>query len=328
MSILERAWYRPDSWSRLLAPLAWLYGRVAKARRRAFTLHPERRYRAPVPVVVVGNISVGGTGKTPVISALAEHLRRAGWQPGIVSRGYGGRSAHYPLRVNASTAPAECGDEPLLLAQRTACPVVVDPNRSRAVQALLEGGGCNLVLSDDGLQHYALDRDIEIAVVDAVRGLGNGRLLPAGPLREPPARLSEVDFLVANGGAWPGATLMQLRCTALVQLTTGRRVSPADWQASPCVHAVAGIGNPERFFTTLTQLGFQPEPHPLPDHHDFEASDLDFADGLPVIMTEKDAVKCRRFARPEHWYLEVEADLPDEFLAALLQRLRQISPGS
>lgn len=322
---LEQAWYRPGSWSRCLLPLAWLYGAIARRRRQR--LAGEGAYRAPVPVIVVGNIAVGGTGKTPLICALAEHLRAAGWRPGIVSRGYGGKARHYPLQVRGDSQAAEVGDEPLLLARRSGCPVVVDPVRSRAVAALLAGGDCDLVLSDDGLQHYALARDIEIAVIDAARGLGNGLLLPAGPLREPPSRLQEVDFIVANGGAWPGGVHMSLKPTALVQLGTGLRCPLDAWSAGRRVHAVAGIGNPGRFFATLSGLGFELTTHPQPDHHAFTAADLSFGDDLPVIMTEKDAVKCTGFAAPHHWYLEVASELPESFLAALDERLRRLSPG-
>lgn len=316
---LERRWYRPQASNGWLRPLAALYGVVARRRRRLYQQGVKSSWRAPVPLIVVGNISVGGTGKTPLTQALCGWLRQQGWRPGIVSRGYGGHSAHYPLAVTAQTAAAACGDEPLLLAQSTGCPVVVDPQRSRAAQFLLSHYDCDLIISDDGLQHYALARDIEIAVVDGERGLGNRALLPAGPLRESPQRLDEVDLVVVNGGAWafPGAHRMVLQ----PGVPRGLDDQPAAL-APGRVHALAGIGNPQRFFDTLATLGFDPEPHPLPDHHAICEAELQFGDDLPLIMTAKDAVKCRAFDPYNRYYLPVNAELPPAFYRAL-QRLLQ-----
>lgn len=321
---LVRAWYGGGAWPLLLAPLSLLYGIVTGLRRGLYRagLLPSTRF--PVPVVVVGNITAGGTGKTPLIEVLVRELRARGWRPGIVSRGYGGRAANYPLVLSAATPAAEGGDEPVLLHRRTGAPVVVDPVRARAVVRLLAQGDCDVVLCDDGLQHYALARDIEIAVVDGARGLGNGWLLPAGPLREGAGRLAQVDFVVVNGegGDWPRATRMQLR--------------PEDWRAlggeggappapGSRVHAVAGIGNPGRFFAALRAAGYDVVEHAFPDHHAYIAADLDFGDALPVVMTEKDMVKCQSLPARQWWYLPVRAELPAAFFDRLNGRLAALA---
>lgn len=323
---LARAWYRehPALW--LLAPLSLLYALIILLRRACYRAGLLRSCRVDVPVVVVGNIAVGGTGKSPLTLALIERLRIAGFRPGVVSRGYGGRAV-YPLRVQADTSPALAGDEPVMIVRRSGVPLVVDPVRSRAVRHLLAQGGCDVVLCDDGLQHYALARDVEIAVIDGARGVGNGLLLPAGPLREPAGRLATVDFVVVNGddGMWPGATRMQL--------------VPGPWRAlgeeggmlpSPGsrLHAVAGIGNPGRFFAALAAQGYDVIPHPFPDHHVYTAADLAFDDGLPVVMTEKDMVKCRDLPLRNCWYVPVSAALPESFYEALLTRLRAVKRTS
>lgn len=318
------AWYRGAPWLWLLWPLSWLFMLVAALRRGLYRAGLRPVWRAPVPVIVVGNVTVGGTGKTPLTQALVARLRREGWRPGIVSRGYGGRAA-YPLRVTAQTSPAEAGDEPLSLQLATGAPVMVDPRRARGVAALLAQSDCDIVLCDDGLQHYALARDVEIVVIDGARGLGNGLRLPAGPLREAPARLAEADFVVVNGdaAAWPGAYAMQLRALPWQPLYSTGITPPAP---PARVHAVAGIGHPERFFAALTAAGYEVIAHPFADHHAFTALDLAFDDGLPVVMTAKDAVKCRAFARENWWQVPVEAVLPDTFWTALRDTLTRKAP--
>lgn len=318
---LVRAWYRGHPALLVLLPLAWLYGAIGGLRRLLYRSGWLKARRFPVPVVVIGNVTAGGTGKTPLTLALIEQLRAAGFRPGVVSRGYGGQ-ADYPLRLGAGTTPAEAGDEPVMLFRRAQVPLVVDPRRSRAVQCLLESGECDVVLCDDGLQHYALARDLEIAVVDGARGLGNGRLLPAGPLREPKTRLYQVDQVVVNGAGfqWPGAAVMQLQSGSWQPVAGGGGLSPP--APGSRVHAVAGIGNPERFFAMLRQQGFEVVAHAFPDHHDFSAGELDFADSLPVVMTEKDMVKCRPLARPGWWYVPVQAELPAAFFEVVIARLR------
>jgi len=318
---VERGWYEGSLWLTPLRPLGWLVGRVAGRRLRRFRDQAER---PPVPVLVVGNVAVGGTGKTPLVIALAERARQRGLKPVVISRGYGGRADDYPRVVAVDDDPRQVGDEPLLIARRAAVPVVLDPRRDRALECAVTAFNPDLVISDDGLQHYALPRSCEVVVIDARRGLGNRRCLPAGPLREPASRLSRVDFLVANGGAWPGATTMHLMPGDLVRLQDGEALDAASFRERyGAVHGVAGIGNPERFFRTLALLGLAVTPHAFADHHGFAADDLDFADGRPVIMTEKDAVKCRDFHDPRLWTLPVHASLPAATLDAMIDRALQ-----
>jgi tetraacyldisaccharide 4'-kinase len=327
LSALPRAWYSDARWIRSLEPVSRVFRGVADRRRRAYLSGRRSAWRAPVPVVVVGNIAVGGTGKTPLVIWLARWLGARGLRPGIVSRGYGGRTGRRPLLVTADTDPDLAGDEGPLVVRRTGRPLVVCADRVRAVRHLLDSHRCDVILSDDGLQHYALGRDVEIAVVDGALGLGNGLCLPAGPLREPPQRLAEVDMVVVNGAALglrEDEGVMRLVPRAFVGVGSGERVSlEAFVGAHRGVHAVAGIGNPGRFAQTLEQLGLEPLLHPHPDHHRFDGSELQFADDLAVVCTEKDAVKLSRLARvPGNcWYLEVEvAPGPglEERLAAVL----------
>jgi tetraacyldisaccharide 4'-kinase len=316
-------------WLQLLRPLSWLF-RIATSARRFFYRYLFARKRSLIPVIVVGNISVGGTGKTPLLIALADEARRRGLRVGIVSRGYGGNASIFPLSVDGNTSVAVCGDEPAMMAQRLGVPVVIDPDRARAVAAL--EGRCDVILSDDGLQHYAMARDIEIVVVDAARGFGNGLCLPAGPLREPLSRLRTVDFLVANGVDTVrflphhyDFVEMQLRPTACIHVATGERMTAEDFfRQHPSVHAVAGIGHPQRFFSTLRTLGTVVIEHPFPDHFHYAPSDLQFADVFPVVMTEKDAVKCRQMNLQQAWYVEVDACLPETFFHAVFECLEMV----
>ncbi|XOV88742.1 MAG: lipid A export permease/ATP-binding protein MsbA [Pseudomonadota bacterium] len=332
---LLQAWYSTAGWTALLTPLALIYTAVARFRRRRLTA---RQWLPPVPLVIVGNINVGGTGKSPLVLWLANQLVLKGMRPGIVSRGYGGRAAAYPLEVTALTDPTQSGDEPVMIARRTGCPVVVDPDRVAAVQYLLAEHECDIVLCDDGLQHYALGRHVEIVVLDGSRGLGNGRCLPAGPLREPPARLAEADFVVVNGGGDGSSLLpvagigMRLEPVAFVNVSSGERRALDDASFGGTVHAVAGIGNPERFFRTLRALGLNLLEHSFEDHHRFKLAELTFGDTLAVVMTEKDAIKVRQL-RPEllhqnFWYLEVDAHLPAQFLNDLQNRLCVYQKGN
>lgn len=308
-SWLQARWYSSQPPPLALQPLAALYGTVSRARRSRLIRHAQS---LPVPVIVVGNIAVGGTGKTPFAIWLVERLRSWGFRPGIVSRGYGGRAPAYPYSVLTDSDPALSGDEPLLLARHCACPVVVAPDRVAAAQALLERHDIDVVVADDGLQHYRLARDLEICVVDGARGLGNGALLPAGPLREPPQRLHDVDLVVVNGAGWDDPSLRPLRMQLVAheaRLLRGEGVRPLSAFCHRRVHAVAGIGNPRRFFDALREQGIEVIPHAFPDHHAYVAADLDFADSLPVLMTEKDAVKCAAFAAPDWWAVPVAARL-------------------
>ncbi|MBD8493782.1 tetraacyldisaccharide 4'-kinase [Pseudomonas syringae] len=323
---LLAAWYRGHPALALLRPLESLYRLVVNRKRARFLAGQGTIYKATVPVIVVGNITVGGTGKTPMILWLIEHCRRRGLKVGVVSRGYGARPASLPWRVRADQRASEAGDEPLLIVQRTGVPLVIDPDRGRAVQALLDAEPLDLILSDDGLQHYRLARDLELVLIDAARGLGNRRCLPAGPLREPVERLQSVDALLYNGAASDrqDGFAFTLQPSALVNLHTGQRVGVDHFPAGQAVHAVAGIGNPQRFFTTLEGLDWRPVPHAFADHAVFDAQALDFTPALPLIMTEKDAVKCRAFATRDWWYLAVDAQPSTAFVSWFDERLAQL----
>jgi tetraacyldisaccharide 4'-kinase len=304
--------------------LAAVYGAVVRLRLAAYARGWRKQQRAGVPVVVVGNIVAGGSGKTPLVIAIVERLRAAGRTPGIATRGYGRDEPQVPRWVETRSDPALCGDEPVLVARRTGAKVRADRDRVAAARALVEAG-CDVVVCDDGLQHYRLARDVEIEVVDARRGHGNGRLLPAGPLREPEARAAACDFHVltdAGGDAEPafGQWRMQLRAGDALPLVGGRPV-PLQAFAGRRVHAVAGIGDPERFFDTLRAHGMAVVPHAFPDHHRYTAGDFDFGSDLPVLMTEKDAVKCAAFAGDQHYMVPVRGELPEAFWIALLDRL-------
>lgn len=323
VDLLDRIWYGRHPARFALAPLSWIYRAVTALRRRAYTSGLLTIHHASVPVIVVGNLTVGGSGKTPRVIWLAGYLKSLGLNPGVVARGYGGQATQWPQQVRPDSDPTTVGDEAVVVARRTRCPVAVDPSRSAAVAALVEHGKCDVVISDDGLQHYGLARDIEIAVIDGVRRLGNGRLLPAGPLREPPQRLREVDFVVTNGIASRGEFAMKYVPVNPINVVDRRQTLDfADLQSTP-VHAVCGIGNPERFFQMLKNKGLKVVPHAFPDHHRFKAEDLDFGDDCPILMTEKDAVKCERFGIARCWSVPVTAELPEIFaqrLQALLLR--------
>ncbi|MBS3803396.1 MAG: tetraacyldisaccharide 4'-kinase [Oleiphilaceae bacterium] len=331
---VDRLWYGSGRPLWPLWPLAQLYRRVAASRREKAQLD---QASLPVPVIVVGNITAGGTGKSPLTAWLVETLLEEGWRPVILSRGYRGKAESYPLLVDGNTDAAAGGDEPVMLARQTGCPVVVDPRRVRGAQWAIARNLGNILVCDDGLQHYALPRDIELAVFDGQRGLGNGAPIPVGPLREDPERLAQVDFVIGNGGvletvAHPAQYLMTLAPTALRRVASGEagnaETEPLAWLQGRPVRAVAGIGNPERFFDTLRSLGARVRSMALPDHHDFSRSDLAVEPGEHLVMTAKDAVKCRHIAHDRCWALEVKARLPEAFRAALLARLAQVSAGN
>ena len=313
---LARGWYEDAWWLRMLAPLSWLFGHFARRRRMAALTGKRPPWRAPVPVLVVGNLNVGGTGKTPFVIWLVRQLQERGLNPGVVSRGYGSRRNRNPVSVPATGAdPGLVGDEPPIVASRTGAPVVICGDRVKAVRHLVLEHDVDIVVSDDGLQHYALARDIEIAVIDGDRGFGNGRLLPSGPLREPASRLAEVDWVIANrkpSGLAVNETVMVVRPLFFANLKTGVKMSPDQFAAHyPNVNAVAGVGNPDGFAGTLRALGLNPALHPLDDHHRFSGEEVRFDNDWPVVCTEKDAVKLRRLdiGLGHCWSLEIETEI-------------------
>jgi tetraacyldisaccharide 4'-kinase len=313
-------WYRRGVLAWMLWPASLLFRASATVRRLLYRMRLLSSVHPGIPVIVVGNLVAGGSGKTPLVLWLAELLKAKGWSPAIVSRGYGAR-VQAPREVTIVSEPAEVGDEPILLARRSGCPVWVGPERAAVIAALrVQHPGVDVVILDDGLQHYRLRRDLEIAVVDA-RGFGNGFMLPAGPLREPVSRLRSVDAIVSHGNAPVRGFAMRLAGESLHRMTDARERRAAASFAGQRVHAVAGIGDPNRFFLHLVALGVKPVPHPFPDHHPFTARDLEFGDEAPVLLTEKDAVKLRHAARPNWWVLPVTAQLDPAFGDWLLGRL-------
>lgn len=322
MNFLVSAWYKKSPWLKLLTPVSWLYQGVSNSKRCIYQRKLIKTKSFPIPIVVVGNITVGGTGKTPLIIELARILKENGYTPGIVSRGYGGKLGDVPHLVSIASDPNLCGDEPVLLARRSQCPVVICKKRVQAIEKLLElAPNCDVILSDDGMQHYAMRRDIEIAMVDGVRRFGNNLCLPAGPLREPVARLKSVDFIVNQGGTYPHEFAMQLVNQKIYNLYDTKAV----FTQEAAVHAVAGIGNPQRFFQHLRNLGFNIIEHVFPDHHRFQPHDIDFGKNSTVLMTEKDAVKCVKFADARHWCVAVTATCDAEFIKLFLERLAEVS---
>lgn len=313
---LVKLWYGQRAWpSYLLLPLSGLFCVISALRR---WLHKRQQLPHAVPIIIVGNITVGGTGKTPLVIWLVEKLRQAGLKPGVISRGFGSQGKTGLVQVHDH--PNAVGDEPLLIVQRTGVPLYVNPKRNQAVASLLAEQACNVIIADDGLQHYRLKRDLEICVIDGQRWFGNGWCLPAGPLREPVSRLLKCDFTVINGQT------LQLQAQHLINLKTGEQQALALWQGRT-VYAVTGIGNPQRFSVTLQQAGLKPRLRAYPDHHAFSAQDLIMAEDLPILMTEKDAVKCRPFATSACWYLPISAQIEPYLAAAILQRIQGLLHG-
>jgi tetraacyldisaccharide 4'-kinase len=323
-----KAWYGKQIWIYLFIPLSWVFCLVTRL-RKTFLVYCAQQ-KIAVPVIVVGNITVGGTGKTPLIIALVEHLQLKGYKPGVVSRGYGGNRRDYPFCIDINTIAHDSGDEPLLIFNATGCKVCIDSDRVSAARVLVEQG-CTIILSDDGLQHYRLGRDLEIAVVDGLRLFGNRQLLPVGPLRESVARLKTVDMRIVTG---PSASLipdLDLDYFAM-------HMEPVEWRKIDCnqpvsldairfthsTYAVAAIGNPKRFFNTLSDLALTFEEHVFPDHHEFSPEDFAFAKGETVLMTEKDAVKCQSFSKNNWYSLVVSAQLDAAFWKAFDQKLESL----
>ena len=318
-------WYtatRPPLWARVVA--GW-FARLSGVRRILYACGCLPRYRAPVPVIIVGNITVGGTGKTPLVLWLVKFLQARGFQPGIVCRGYGGHALQWPQRVTAASSPRMVGDEAVLLAQQAAgVPVVAAPKRAQAAKILLQDTSCDIIVCDDGLQHYALKRDIEIVVMDGQRRAGNGYVLPAGPLREPVSRLQQADFVLVYGVPQSNEFGITKHISGLRRLGFTEEVTALTAWRGRQVHAVAGIGHPQQFFDRLTEAGLRVIPHVFPDHWAFSAADVSFDDGLPVVMTEKDAVKCRVFDLPEAWSAVLEIEPDARWLPLLEQRVTSL----
>jgi tetraacyldisaccharide 4'-kinase len=334
MSFLERAWHERAGWLILLWPVSVLF-QALTAIRRAAQQSKQRPAYLTAPLIVIGNISLGGTGKTPLLITLSQELQKQGFKPGIISRGYGGDAPSYPLAVNSDSDVSQSGDEAFLIAEKTGCPVYVDPDRSAALQALLLHEDVDVVLSDDGLQHYNLYRDLEIVVVDGQRLFSNGFCLPAGPLRESMNRLKEAQHIVVNGEPareipqLAGASKMQLEPRSLVNMVSGekRPFAGAPFNMGNKLQAVSALGNPQRFYALLERLPYQVEIFSFPDHHRFTADDFE-QEGIdmhqPVVMTEKDAVKCRQFAKNNFWYLSVEVNLESQFFERLTEDIRRV----
>lgn len=327
MHWLERHWYRKTPVSLLLLPVSWLYCALMALRRGLYHRKIFSSAKLPAPVIVVGNITVGGTGKTPFVIWLAGFLQRQGLRPGIVLRGYRGKAADWPQDVTPRHDPDIVGDEAVMLARRSECPVAADPDRVRGARFLISEHRCNVIVSDDGLQHLRLARDIEVVVIDGERRFGNGYCLPAGPLREPVRRLRDVALRVVNGEPRAGELGMALTETGLCRVNAPDTRAAADAFRGEAVHAVAGIGHPARFFATLRKLGLEVIGHPFPDHHRFRPGDIRFDDRLPVIMTQKDAVKCERFAGDNVWYLAVEAQPDPRAGDEIWRRLKEVMRG-
>jgi len=328
---LQQQWIAFTLWHILLMPLSWLFGVVAAFRKWLYKINWLKSTRLSVPVVVVGNINVGGTGKTPLVIWLAEQLQLAGYRPGIISRGYGG-SAQQAAEVMASSSPFEVGDEPVLIAMRTSCPVFVSASRVEAGLALLAAyPECNVIISDDGLQHYQLQRNVEIIVYDSVKGFGNGALLPAGPLRESKNRLKTVDAVVSNGSVVNDELMlavkpieMQLESTYFYNVLDDSIKSDAQAFIGKKMLAIAGIGNPLRFFNQLRCMGLDFKSQSYSDHYAFTAEDFRGIEAEVVVMTEKDAVKCRSIAGANFWVLPVSATIKSDLLKIVLNKLNKL----
>lgn len=306
-NLFLQQWYEPKLWGWLLWPLAQIFAGLVLLRRFCYKKNILNVYYASVPVIIVGNITVGGTGKTPLVMYIAKLLQQQGFKPGIITRGYKGKIRTAAL-VHKNAEPSLVGDEAVLMANSCSCPVMIAKNRSNGVQALIQHHKVDIILSDDGLQHYALGRDIEIVVVDGQRRFGNGHSLPMGPLREMPSRLRTVDLTIVNG------TDMQVVCDRAYMLQDSDSSVGLDTFIGKTVHAIAGIGNPHQYFAQLRKLGLIVIEHTFPDHYAYKASDITFADALPILMTEKDAVKCRAFAKSYHWVVTTRVFVSDSIV--------------
>lgn len=325
MKWLTDSWYHTRAIRFLLLPFSLIYHLIISGRRLAYRLKLFKQNHVDVPVIIVGNISVGGTGKTPAVIWLANALKQAGYNPGIISRGYGGQAASYPQAVEPTSDPFIVGDEPVIIRRQTGCPMAVSPLRIEAANYLLKHHQCDVIISDDGLQHYALARDIEIVIVDGIRLFGNRYCLPAGPLREPITRLRAVDFVIFNGGEnVTSRYVMTLNPEQAINIADNAIKKPLNSFKNQAVHALAGIGHPDRFFNTLRDGGLTITAHYFADHHQFTADDCQFDDQQAILMTEKDAIKCQSFATDNMWYIPVKATVNNDFEQHILTKLAGI----
>ena len=323
-SFVVDSWYKKSLWLYLLYPFSLIFSYFTSLRRKRFLTNKITSFKSEVPIVVVGNLTIGGTGKTPLVKYIVTELKNKGYKPGIVSRGYGGKFKE-TLQVTSETPVKHTGDEAQILAKLDV-PFYIDKNRVRAVKKLSKNHDCDVIISDDGLQHYKMGRQVEIAVIDGKRRFGNNLTFPAGPLRESSKRIDTVDFIVNNSGPTEeGEYLMNISPTKFVHLKSGKTYSIENWPMHKQVHAVAGLGNPGRFFDLLDKLGFDIIRHPFPDHHNFLSSDIFYLDHLPIVMTEKDASKCKDFDNNKIWYLKIDADLNNKFIDNLDKKLKSIS---
>jgi tetraacyldisaccharide 4'-kinase len=326
LSAIERSWQGWHPITLLLLPFTAIFCLVAFVRRLGFRLGLLKSNRLQVPVIVVGNITVGGTGKTPLIVWLAEHLKKLGFKPGVITRGYGGSAENWPCEIDKTSQAYEVGDEALLLYRRTGCPVFAGPDRYATGEALLASHACDIILSDDGLQHYALERDLEIVVIDGERRFGNGLCLPAGPMRERPWRLKRADLIIVNGNASEGEYAMQVGGEEAVRLDGSEKRSLDTFKHQE-ICAIAGIGHPQRFFDMLNRAGLAAKCYPFPDHHSYQESELQALPCKTVLMTEKDGVKCENFAQSDYWYIPASATPDQGFQTAFEALINRLNDG-
>lgn len=327
---LLKSWQRANALTLILWPLSLVYRAIFFIRKKSYQCGLLASYKAPVPIMIVGNLTVGGTGKTPLVIHLVSVLRDLGYKPGVISRGYHGEAKQYPYSVEIDSLVSESGDEPALIVRRTQVPMVVGPNRRANIEQLLSQNAVDIVISDDGLQHFALQRDIELCLIDETTILSNTCLLPAGPYREPLSRLNSVDLIIKHQQKTVGESAVNASNVFAMSLKASepQKVVDADdsiriFDKQASIHAVAGIGNPQRFFSTCEQLGLDFESHSFADHHQFDAQDLEFGDQRAVLMTEKDAVKCAGFDNDRLWFLPVDAELSAGFEDALSKLLNR-----
>ena len=326
-TLIEKVWYSKNIFSLLLSPLSLIYISIIYLRHTLYRLGLISITKINVPTIVIGNIVAGGTGKTPLVIWLAKHFKDKGFLPGIVSRGYGGTYLSNIELVKPTSNPLLVGDEPVIIARNTNCPVVVAKKRAKGAKELVEKYNCNIILCDDGMQHYSLARDIEIAVIDGQRRFGNNYCFPAGPLREPKSRIFKADLIVSKYNARTCEHKMDYTYHQLVSLNELSKTIPISDLHGMTVHAIAGINNPDHFFSYLRSHKLELIIHKFPDHYSYTEDDVKFDDNFPVVMTEKDAVKCLNYSSDKHWYIPISAELSKSFVCDLDKLMGKIING-